>query len=468
MSRGNTAALVLGLCMAVVTESAIGAESAVVHPASPTAISRVADPESSELAVALEANASGGLDKRSSDATAVVAAFTRRSYRPGGIAVLDLWHRYSHIGIQLLHVGPEDQLTIGNDTIEGVPVTDPIRVAGDHGSVRIHIGNWESGVYAARMTSGRKVGFAPFIVRPKRLGTERVAVVEPTNTWQAYNFRDADGDGKPDTWYYWAGKTRTVDLLRPYLNHGVPPHFRGHDLTFLRWLAHTGRHVDVLSDEDLEHISGSRLARLYHLIIFPGHDEYVTKPEYDAVQGYRDLGGNLAFLAANNFFWRVNRHGNKITRIALWRDLGRPEAALVGVQYFTWNQGKFDAEPYTVTGAELAPWLFAGTNLANGDRFSIFGTEADRRTPRSPASLRVLATIPHIFNARHSAAMTYYESPSGASVFAAGAFTLAGPNARCAIVGQLLVNIWDKLAGEPSPGGYTDADLGPCPGGSGE
>src|SRR5215217_7668203 len=47
-------------------------------------------------------------------------------------------------------------------------------------------------------------------------------------------------------------------------------------------------------------------------------------------------------------------------------DLGRPEAALVGVQYFTWNQGKFDARPYTVTGAQLAPWLFTGTGLANG------------------------------------------------------------------------------------------------------
>jgi hypothetical protein len=38
-----------------------------------------------------------------------------------------------------------------------------------------------------------------------------------------------------------------------------------------------------------------------HLIIFPGHHEYVTKAEYDAVERYRDLGGNLAFLAAKNF-----------------------------------------------------------------------------------------------------------------------------------------------------------------------
>ena len=36
---------------------------------------------------------------------------------------------------------------------------------------------------------------------PEKLGGHRVAVVLPTQTWQAYNFRDDDGDGKADTWY---------------------------------------------------------------------------------------------------------------------------------------------------------------------------------------------------------------------------------------------------------------------------
>ncbi len=462
MSKRNATSLILALSVALIPVAAICARSAVGTSDTP-ATATFFDPERSEFAEAQEANASGGLDKRVTDARAVVAAFTRRSYEPGETAVLNFWHRYPSVRIELLHVGPENELTVGDETMEGVPVAAPMRVAGDRGSVRIKIGEWESGVYAARMASGGKVGFAPFIVRPSRLGTEDVAVVEPTNTWQAYNFRDADGDGKPDTWYYWAGKTRTVDLLRPFLNRGVPPHFRKDDLTFLRWLVHTGRHVDMLAQEDIERISGDRLARLYHLIIFPGHHEYVTRAEYDAVQRYRDLGGNLAFLAANNFFWRVDRHGDQITRIGLWRDQGRPEAALVGVQYFTWNQGKFDKKPYLVTGADLAPWLFAGTGLANGDLFAKFGIEADRRTPDSPSSLRVLATIPHIFNARHSAAMTYYESPSGAHVFAAGAFTLAGTDGRCPIVAQLLANLWDHLAGETSDERYPRANLGPCP-----
>src|SRR5207247_1677310 len=57
-----------------------------------------------------------------------------------------------------------------------------------------------------------------------------------------------------------------------------------------------------------------------------------TEHEYDVVQRYRDDGGNLMFLAANNFFWQVRRDGRLLTKVALWRKTGRPEAALVGVQ----------------------------------------------------------------------------------------------------------------------------------------
>ena len=153
-----------------------------------------------------------GCDSHSTDRRAVVAAFGRRSYRPGEIAVLNLWRRYRHVRIELLHVGPEEQLTVGDDTLQGRRAFGvPFRVRGDQGSVRIRVSEWESGFYAARLTSGRKVGFAPFIVRPRRLGAQPVAVVLPTNTWQAYNFRDADGDGRPDTWYG-NGNTTTVDL----------------------------------------------------------------------------------------------------------------------------------------------------------------------------------------------------------------------------------------------------------------
>src|SRR5215217_2595082 len=53
------------------------------------------------------ANASRGLDVKSSDGATVVAAFSRRSYRPGAIAVLRLWRRYPVIRIEVIRVGTE-------------------------------------------------------------------------------------------------------------------------------------------------------------------------------------------------------------------------------------------------------------------------------------------------------------------------------------------------------------------------
>jgi len=403
------------------------------------------------LAVSPLANASAGLDIRSTDARAVAAIFRKRSYRPGDTAVIDLWGRYPVLRIDILHVGPESRVTVGNETMEGVPVGTPVRVTGAPRHVRLHVGEWRSGLYAARLTSGTRVGFAPFIVRPRRLGEHDVAVVEPTNTWEAYNYRDANGDGVPDTWYGDPSR-RTVDESRPFLSRGVPPHFRSYDLGFLHWLARSGRQVDVLAQEDIEHVSGDRLARLYRLIVFPGHHEYVTEGEYDAVQRFRDLGGNLAFLSANNFFYRVDRHGDTITRIGRWRDLGRPEAALIGVEYFAWNQGLFRSRPYTVVGAVRAPWLFVGTGLRNGDSFGHFGIEVDGRTAASPARTELLARMPDAFGTGLPAEMTYYETRAGAHVFAAGGFTLGGLQSRRPQVARFLDDLWGKLAPEEGSG----------------
>jgi hypothetical protein len=158
--------------------------------------------------------------------------------------------------------------------------------------------------------------------------------VIPTNTWQAYNFGDADGDGWGDTWY--AGGSPPVLLDRPFLARGVPPRFKHHDRFFLQWAARSGKRIDFLADDDLERApSGDELRRLYDLVIFPGHSEYMTKRAYDVVTRYRDLGGNLVFLSANSFFWCVRKRGNAMQRHRLWRELGRPEGALIGTQYRT-------------------------------------------------------------------------------------------------------------------------------------
>ena len=251
------------------------------------------------------------------------------------------------------------------------------------------------------------------MLRPAQLGLTRVAVILPTNTWQAYNFRDENGNGWGDTWYA-KGSQSTVRLGRAFLRRGVPPQYRKYDLGFLRWLAQRGKQPDYLTETDLEVLNGDTLAQLYDLVIFGGHTEYVTPREFDAVERYRDLGGNLMFLSANNFFWQVQRRGGTLTRTRKWRDIGRPESALLGVQYRGNDDGRIQ-RPFIVRGAATAPWLFAGTDLSDGAEFGQelggYGIEIDATTKASPPGTIVLAEIPEIYGPTFTAQMTYYETP---------------------------------------------------------
>ena len=106
--------------------------------------------------------------------------------------------------------------------------------------------------------------------------------------------------------------------------------------------------------------------------------------------------------------------------------------------------------PYTVTGADLAPWAFEGTGLVNGSRFGLYGIEIDSTTPSSPTGTQVLARIPDLLGPGRTAEMTYYESPSGARVFSAGAMNFGGQIALWPEAQRLFENVWARLA---PPGG---------------
>jgi hypothetical protein len=177
-------------------------------------------------------------------------------------------------------------------------------------------------------------------------------------------------------------------------------------------------------------------------VVFPGHEEYVGSHAYDVVQRFRDLGGRLMFLSANNFFWKVTREGQLLRRVQMWRSLGRPEAGLVGVQWSASNYGSVQGS-YVVHGAGVSPWAFSGTGLRNGSSFGRYGIEIDARAPSSPAGTRVLARIPHLIG-QHDAEMTYYETPGGARVFAAGVVNFAASIADPA-VSRLVDNVWSRL-----------------------
>jgi hypothetical protein len=382
----------------------------------------------------LDGDASSGIATKPPNG-GVQAAFTERSYTPGAHAILRLRGTAPLLRIRLFHAGAG-----ADGPMQGAPVDSETTLRNPSQSSAWAIGALPSGLYYARVTTpGRGVWYAPFIVRPQHLGANRVLIVLPTNTWQAYNFED------DDSWYE-NPDVHTVDLARPFIDGGVPPHYHGYDRGFIRWLAVNHKAADFLSDDDLDRIaSGPRLAHAYDLIIFSGHEEYVTAHEYDLIAHYRDLGGNLAFLSANDIFYKVVKHGGLMDGRWRWRDLGRPEAALVGAQYVDWNHNEYPNRPFIVTGVEQAPWLFRGTKLRNGDTFGVYGIEIDARATTSPPGTRVLAHIPGIFGAGKSAEMTYYTTPAGAKVFSAGVMNFGG-SALWPIVSTMLQNLWTALS----------------------
>jgi len=277
-----------------------------------------------------------------------------------------------------------------------------------------------------------------------------VLVVEPTNTWHAYDVVDGD------SWYL-DPAVHVIDLTHPFASArvsgtrvpaGLPQQFSRYDLGFLRWYWHSGYRADFISDDDLERVSSARQLSGYRLIIFAGHEEYVTSHTFDVITRYRNAGGNLAFLSANNFFYKVRVSGNRMTGRTRWRDLGRPEAALIGAQYAGWDEGKYPNQPYRIVNTAAAPWLFKGTGLHNGSRIGNYGIEVDEPNAASPPHTQVLAEIPNELGPGKPAQMTIY-TRGGSTVFDAGAINF-GASAHWPALSRFFSNLWSHLSGESS------------------
>jgi hypothetical protein len=375
----------------------------------------------------------------------MTALFAQSSYSPGQLARLRVVADATRLTVQPIAAfsrSSDPYTPIASDPAVGRARSIAWRPGS--GTIAVRIGRWPSGVYFVRVRSANGQVVAPVVVRPARLGQAQVAVFVPTYTWQAYNRRAGD------TWYV-CGCVHTVDLTRPYLDGGVPYNFGQYDRNFFRWLARSKLPVDVLADDDLNRIaSGAELRHLYRMVIFESHGEYVTSHMFDITERYRDLGGHLAFLSANDFFRDVVISGNSMTLIGRFRDLGRPEAALIGAQYVDWYRNRYPNQPYHVVRADRVPWLFAGTGLKDGSLIpGYYGIEIDGTTSASPPDTTVVATIPNIFPGE-TADMTYYTTAARAEVFAAGTINFGGAAAN-RTVARMLRNLWAHMSGLTAP-----------------
>jgi hypothetical protein len=316
----------------------------------------------------------------------------------------------------------------------GWPVTDRLVVPP----------TWVSGYYLTvlRLTTGPSAGGGgsiPFIVRAPESQRSAILVQAPVNTWQAYNdwggtslYHDASGGPCK-------GVCVRVSFDRPLANggaHGLWPY----EMPLVRFLEKGGYDVSYTTDVDTDRDPGQLLR--HRLVIVDGHGEYWSKTIRDALDTARGLGTNLAFLGANTGYWQMRYADDRRTvveyrlrtldpepnpalKTARFRDVGRPECELEGIEYVRSGSesigGPFD---YGISPDALSdPW-FAGSGFtATSVLHGLVGYEWDAVSPgcRTPP----LTVLFHYGGPPAPADAVRFTAPSGASVFSAGSLNFA-------------------------------------------
>jgi hypothetical protein len=308
---------------------------------------------------------------------------------------------------------------------------------------------WQPGAYVAVLTTvGGYRSHVPFTVREidAEARAADLLLLLPDVTWQAYNLYPEDGRTGASLYHAWDDEGHllgeeeaavTVSFDRPYAGAGLPLHI-GHAYDFVRFAERYGYDLAYADARDLH---AGRIDPTRHRgLVFPGHDEYWSRPMRRAAETARAAGTSLVFLSANSMYWQVDltpsasgdpdrllscrkRRGGGSGR-TLWRDLGEPEQLLLGVQY----TGQVP-RPYPLVVRNADHWLWEATGAAEGDEIAgLVAGEADRYYPRTPlpeSTERILLAHSPYASAdgrRCHQETSLYRAPSGAYVFASGTF----------------------------------------------
>jgi hypothetical protein len=298
-----------------------------------------------------------------------------------------------------------------------------------------------SGYYLveALLTTGPaagKVATTFFILREAPTAhPSQVLVQVPVNTWEAYN-----SWGGRSLYPFTGPRMYRVSFERPFGFLAQSPFWW--EIQLVRFLEREGYDVSYQTDNDTNDDPASLLR--HRLVVVAGHDEYWTTNMRDAFDTAVADGTNLAFMGSNDGYWHVEYENGGQTifgykslydpnpmlaqKTAMWREIGRPECALMGVQhqFLTVQTRPLD---YTVTAAGAAdPWL-AGTGLQTGDTISsIVGREHDVINPYPQSCFHPGLTVLFHYDGKgvdENADAVRFTAPSGARVFASGAQKLS-------------------------------------------
>jgi hypothetical protein len=310
--------------------------------------------------------------------------------------------------------------------------------------------SWPPGVYLLVPVpqSGPPGQAIPLVVRDDS-GREPLLVKESVFTWAAYN--DFGGYSlyhgrvpRRDLALRLAERSRAVDLRRPLAGDGYEQ-MRGYDLPlvpFVERLAfRTGLDVAYTTDLDVDR-QPSQLLR-HAALVSGGHSEYWTGRMLDAVTAARNSGVNLAFLGANNVYWRARlTEGSGDPKLVAYKSLAndpivRSHPADATIR---WQSPPLNRDPSSLLGQSTSAilvggdyvlvhppaWLVSGTGLEDGSLLlDSVGNEADAQLvgrPFPPNDQTVAAAVlagPRSGQFRLATA-NYYTTQSGAGVFSAG------------------------------------------------
>ena len=341
---------------------------------------------------------------------------------------------------------------------------------------------WTSGIYLALLTNSAKFQtYIVFVIRDDA----RIADIlyqQSVTTYQAYN--NYPDDGATGKSLYDGGSSGPLTNLRTqravkvsfdrpytYTDHTGAGELLHYDIFFIRWLEQSGYDVCYSTDIDT-HVNGARLLN-FKAFLSVGHDEYWSRPMYDAAYAARDGGTSLGFFGANAINCQIRLEPSPLTGapnrvIACYKDatldpynnpssplynpalttvpwraspLNRPEQQLQGIMYTSWMDADNPAYPYVVQNSQTSSGqkIYAGTGLTDGSSVpGVLGYEFDKqltsyntpvtntnpasKTSVVPGTYTQLSSSPFTdaYKVSDRASSSLYQVTSGAWVFAAG------------------------------------------------
>jgi hypothetical protein len=415
---------------AVVTTPAVVLENARPGTAGwlgPSATGRAAEVYASAVdampgdSVALHASTAGGASYRT---------IVYRLGWYGGVGARQVACLPSCDGAQ---TGVQQPVSSQGDMQAGWPTTDTLKVDL----------SWASGYYLIRilLLDGPQAGNSAttYLVVNSAKPDARMLIQVPVNTWQAYNAwggrstYDLPGLGRA---------ANHVSFDRPYLwdgRGGQGP--LGWEIPFVRFVERSGYDVSYQSDVYTDAHPDSLLS--HRLVAVAGHSEYWTRTMRDAFETAREARVNLAFMGANDAYWQIRLEdaGRTIvaykslydpnvdfqSKTAMFRELGRYECALIGIQHQGASPLYWHAGDYALAvGAIADPWMRNTGFLSDSVVRGVVSVESDTIPGNQSADSSCGHALTVFFHRANGgdkdgdADATRYTAASGATVFATG------------------------------------------------